>query len=189
MALNKITMVKRKILIIVTSVVLLGVLLSTLFYFCYFKKVVIYDLVSIEFSGISRDEIRAIKINGITPVNKKIAVDLNRKIESNDIPGSYKSIEITVPDTLVSKIISIRTTLRTYMHTFKISDLHSPVLSGNTRTYILPTEVRSEGSFLTKLYAIIKYPLLSVLSFVSVVLKIAYVFVTIFLIWYFRKFK
>jgi len=170
---------KRKTLIIAVSILLLGIFLCVAYYYFYFKKGVIYDLVNIEFSGISPVETSAIKITGITPVNKKIAIDIHRKIESHDIPGYYQSIEIVVPDTLISKITSIHTTLKGKVYTYKINDLHSIASSPNAHIYVLPPEVKSEQTFFNKLFS--AYPFNLVLQVFNVVSSISNIVLSILL--------
>jgi hypothetical protein len=164
---------------------LLGVLLCFTYYIFYLKKAVIYDLVNIEFSGISHDEMKTIIINGITPVNKKIAIDIFKKTESHDIPGCFQTIEFITPDTLVSKITSVRAILKKKTYTFNISDLHSTLSSKNARSYVLPSEVKSEGTFFDKLSS--AYPINIVLSVFKVIIwslqNILIIFLIIFCIY------
>lgn len=174
---------KRKIIIIAVSKLLLCVLLFSLFSHLYIKKVVIFNLENIEFTGISPDEIMAIKINGITPLNKKCLL-------SFDNYPCYKAIEIIIPDTLVSKITSVRITTKSNVYKFKICELNSQVLSGNSHAYVLGSEVQKEGALLTKLFTIFKHFLYVSLSFLKtkliIILKTIYILVTAFLIWYLR---
>jgi len=159
---------KRKILIITASTLLLGVLLCAVYYFFYLKKIVIYDLVNIEISGISPDEMTAIKIIGITPVNKKISLHNSDKIYANNFPGCYQTIEIVIPDSLIPKATYIRATLKRIEYTIKINDLHPTPSSNNAHTYILPPEVKSEGTFFNKLS--LAYPFNKVLPVLKIVL-------------------
>ncbi len=160
---------KRKKIIILISILLLGVFLCIAYYFFYLKKIIIYDLVNIEFSGITSKDFSGIKIYGITPVNKKILI--YRKNGAQDIPGCFKYIEITIPDTLLLKNTSIHTILKGKSFTYKINGLHSMILSGNTHTYILPPEVKSEERFFAKLFS--TYPFKVFIS----VLKILFILV------------
>ncbi|HOY33233.1 MAG TPA: hypothetical protein PKW80_15240 [Bacteroidales bacterium] len=109
----------------------------------------IYDLVNIEISGISRNQSGKIKFTGITPVNK--TKNINTPIQNSH--GSYQSIEITVPDTLIAHITSIRIILKNKTFTYQIRDLSSTKQSDNTHTFILPPEIKSGGSFIEKLFA------------------------------------
>jgi len=131
----------------------------------YFKKVLIFDLVNIELSGISAKENEAIKTIGVTPVNNKLFISKNNR--NDGMPGCYKSIEIEVPDTLVSKITSIQISLKGKTYSYKISELQSVILSVNTSTFVLPTEVKSEDTFFNKLSLV--YPFNLVLSVFKVV--------------------
>lgn len=155
---------KRKILIITSSIFLLGVLLYVAYYFFYLKKVAVYDLINIEFSGISLEENTAIKSYGVTPFDKKI---LLRKNEQNNIPGCYKYIEIVVPDTLVSKITVIHTILKSRIYTSEMSKIHSGISSGNALTVVLPSEVKSEGTFFDKLLSSLPFNIIKLSPYIA----------------------
>lgn len=175
---------KRKTLIIATLIFFLGLLLCLLFYFFYLKKIVIYDLVNIEFVGISPKETAAIKIYGITPVNKKYS--LSRKNDTHDIPGCYKSINIDIPDALVSKIKSINVVLKEKTHIIIISDRNLKVSLENIRTYVLPPEVKSEGPFFKKLFS--AYPFNVVLSLLPFVIGLLLILFCIVCVWLLKRF-
>lgn len=161
---------KKKSIIVAISIILLGMSLFAIYYFFYLKKVVIYDQVNIEFYGISPDKTSEIKIFGVTPLNKKIIINRNNPTNIKGVAGYYQFIEIIIPDTLISKITSIRTSIKEKTYIFKISDMYSTASSNNAHTYILPPEVKSEGIFLNKLS--LAYPFNKVLPVLKIVLLV-----------------
>ncbi|HOY31092.1 MAG TPA: hypothetical protein PKW80_04360 [Bacteroidales bacterium] len=139
---------KKKLLIIFSSLFIFGLIICFAYYFLYFRKIAIYDLVRVEFTGISPDETGLIVISGVTPVNKKI--DVTSSGISN-ISGSFRSIEITVPDTLAAKILFIRTVLSNKTYTFRIKELHPVSSSGVSHTYEFPSVLKSNGTLCDKI--------------------------------------
>ncbi|MDD3978541.1 MAG: hypothetical protein PHI15_10390 [Methanomicrobium sp.] len=117
-------MIKKKLIIII-AVLFTGVILFTIYHFCYLRKAVIYDLKKIEFQGISNEQVSEIEIFGTTPLNKRILIKSNNPLKKNQITGCYQFIELIIPDTLLPKITSIQIILKKQLYTLNTYELKS----------------------------------------------------------------
>ncbi len=158
-----------------TSIILIALTfclaLSVLYYLLYFKNIVIYDIVKIEISGVPSERVQDVKIYGITPVSKKI--DLSKVMKHQSSQGCFKSIELNVPDSLSAKNIEIHIDLKKISYSFRIIDLNPIHESDNTIRYILPSTLRSKGTFFQKLF--LAYPFNVFLSMTNKVFRLIWV--------------
>jgi hypothetical protein len=146
---------RKTVIIIVISILFTGIILFFSFYFCYLKKISIYNLINIELSGIAKQDYNLIHYNGITPLDKKIALS-PYKIEEKgirDIPGCFTNIELIIPNDIASKITEVRIILKKKKFVLKLNELENSSLSDTSKTYNLPDYVRSEDDLFKKLFA------------------------------------
>ncbi len=119
------------------------------YYIFYLRNINIYDLENIEFSGISQEKSKDIKAVGITPINN--SVPLYIKKGANNIPGCFKSIKIILPDTLLQKVTAVAIILKSQTFFYNIKDINVLPSSQNMKTLVLPTEMKSIGTFRDKI--------------------------------------
>jgi len=181
----------KKKLILILIIFIIGVLTVSGFYYYYFRKAVIYDLVNIEFQGIPSDNSSAIHIYGITPLNKRIKI--SKKENNNRIPGCYQAIEIEVPDTITSRISSVRILLAEKTYYLNFDDLYLKELTDMKRVLVLPPQISSSGSLLKKTLAV--FPIVSTINkniipfFPIIYIASVYIFIWTLVLWSIRIIK
>jgi len=168
---NKLTIknksLKKRFFLIVVLLFCLSSIVIIPYYFLYYKQSIIYDLVSINFYGISSINQQHIKISGITPMNKNI--EILRKEGADCIPGSFNSIQITIPKSLVSKDITIIFLLKSNIYLFNIENLKLIGSYSTENVYTLPSYVKSTGGLINK--TILVFPFSNIISIIKTVLQ------------------
>lgn len=150
----------------------------TVSYFVYFKNVVIYEAVEIEFIGITANESSSIAVTGISPLGKKTMF-----YQTDHYPWQnqkhLKNIVFTFPDSLLNKIKCILITIGNKTHKLSISDL-TPYNSSLAKGYALPYHVKSKKNFFLKLMSV--FPVQNTVSVIQLLLLMAFAIAIIFLI-------
>ncbi|MBU0765737.1 MAG: SGNH/GDSL hydrolase family protein [Bacteroidetes bacterium] len=126
-------------------------------WFFYQRSVTIYDHVTVYITGITKKECNYIKVNGISPFNRKcpLVFENNKNIWKNNV-GHYKAISIVIPDPQKVKAGKIVVGIGDNKFVNVLSELQV-FQKGNAETeYLLPSAVRSEDSFLHKNTAIFR---------------------------------
>ncbi len=139
----------KKILLISLLFLMLGLILSSTYYFLYFKKIKIFDLTSIQLMGKRSDQVRDIEIFGTTPLNKKVI--LKNKNGYGNFYGGYVSIEIAIPDTNISEVSSLHIIISKTKYICPLSELEPSSSSNGITSFKLPSKIKSKDNFLKKL--------------------------------------
>ncbi len=142
--------------------IILAILLFWLiYYFFYLNKVAIYDLVKIEYTGLTQDQSKNIQCYGITPIKKKVL--LYKEKDASEIRGCFSLIEIRIPDSIKNKVTSVKIVLENGTFAYRIQDIECINSAQNVSIYILPDDVKSKGSFYKKITS--AFPFYGIISF------------------------
>jgi len=134
--------------IVIQTVCAVAFVVLAAFLIVYISNIRIYEPLKFSFDGLVAEQVKDIRVYGISPLNKKrIVIDHNTQ-RKWDSPGMYfKSIGFELPDSIACRLIHVSVYINNRCVSYSLSELRLKSRESGIVDYRFPASLQSTFSF------------------------------------------